>query len=97
MQIQLNQRTVVQKIGHNLWRVVGLVGQGIFFYAEAGSENPPINANNEITLADVGKWRAIDTRRHLIVGHSGKVAFTPRADGDQTNISVDFDGVKLEI
>ncbi len=97
MAISLEQRIDVSRIGPNKWRVAGFVGRGIFFYAEAAGEEPNFSVNNQLTPGDVGSWRAIDTRRSLIIGQGGKATVAPKPDGQPGEVQVSFEGIGLAI
>ncbi len=85
----------MSRIGPNKWRVAGFAGRAIFFYAEAGNEKPEFTVNNQLTLGEIGQWRAMDAGRHLIVGHGGRAIVGSAPDGKPGEIRVTFEGVGL--
>ena len=97
MPIQIEQRIDLQRITPTTWRLIGYVGQGIFFYAEAGSELASFTVGNQLTAGDVGSWRAIDGRRRLIIGQGGMATVAPKSEGKQGEVQVSFTGVVMAI
>lgn len=95
--MQVEQRIELTKIGTAKWRVVGYLGRAIFFYAEAGSETAEFSVNSQLAPGDIGTWRAVDTRRHLVVGHSGKASVAKKPEGAENEVTVNFMGVALAI
>jgi hypothetical protein len=93
MSLQLEHRIDLKLLAPNKWRLVGLVGRALFFYAEVGQEKPPFTCNNEFSTADVGQWRGIDGARCLIVGQGGKATVTPKEGGNPGEVQVTFEGV----
>jgi hypothetical protein len=96
-QIQLEQRIDLQRISPTTWRLIGLVGQAIFFYAEAGSEEPEFTIGNQLAAGDVGQWRAIDGRRRLIVGQGGMATVAPKPEGGKGEVQISFTGISLAL
>ena len=97
MAIELQQRVDIRQIAPGRWRLIGLAGRAIFFYGEALSEKAEFPVKSEFGQGDVGKWRAVDDRRHLVVGYGGKAKVFPKPDGGPGEIQVTFDGVILAI
>ncbi|MGA2499286.1 MAG: hypothetical protein ABSH20_16225 [Tepidisphaeraceae bacterium] len=95
--VKLPQKLDVRKIGDSQWRVTCLIGRTIIFYGETGAGAPPFTVNNEFTQADVGKWRAVDRGRHLVVGFGGKVAVAPKEGGQPNEVQVNFDGIAMAL
>ena len=95
--VKLPQKLDVRKIGNSQWRVTCLIGRTIIFYGEAGAEVPPFTANNEFTQGDLGKWRAVDQGRHMIVGFGGKVHVSPKEGGNPGEVQVTFDGIAMAL
>jgi hypothetical protein len=97
MPLQFEQKIDIRRIGPTKWRVVAMVGQAICFYGETGAEEPNFTVANQFAPGDVGQWRAIDDRRRLIIGHSGKATVVPKPDGNKGDVTVSFQGVALAI
>jgi hypothetical protein len=95
MPITLEQKLDIRRLAPNRWRVVCLVGRAIAFYGEATSETPTFTATNEFAQGDIGKWRAVDQNRHLIVGFGGKATVSPKEGGQPNEVQVTFDGIAV--
>jgi len=97
MKLELEYRFDLRRLAPNKWRLVGLVGRALFFYGETGAEAPPLNFTNELALADVGKWRAIDGTRRLIVAQGGKGIVQRNPEGGENDLQVTFEGVAMAL
>jgi hypothetical protein len=97
MAVTFEQRIDLRKIAPTKWRLIGYLGQAVFFYAESGTEQAEFSVNSEFAQGDVGSWRAIDTRRNLVIGFGGRAVVTPKADGKPGEVNVTFNGVQLAI
>lgn len=95
--IQLEQRIDLQRISPTKWRLIGMIGQAIFFYAEAGADEPSFTVGSQLTPGDVGQWRAIDGRRRLIVGQGGMATVAAKPDGPKGEVQVSFNGVAMAL